>query len=160
MFQSAFALTEDRQIGWVGSDGGFEAVSDTGFALDLNVAADGTVWAIGTESGSNGNLIKYLLDFPNNKSDWKTLNTELGADQVMGRSKGQCVFLAPDQSVHIADTKGGHSQIIGAGAAMRVAALGDFPIDRGREKRIGPFCDQHATHGKAADSRCIQRVLW
>ncbi len=124
----AFAINQDQQVFWLDSDGNVQPVSDTGFALDLNCAQDGTVWVVSTESGPDGNVIKYLSGFPSNKSHWVSLDPSLGAEQVVGRRAGGCAYLAPDQSLHLADNQGHHSQIGLAGTALRVAALGSYPI--------------------------------
>jgi len=127
MAQTTFAVTQDNQVIWLDSDGNQEAVSPKDFALSVTCDIEGTIWIVSTDYGPNGNVIKYYQGFPN-QSKWVSLDASLGAIQVVGRSQGRCVFLAPDGSVHLADTSGGHSQITKLGTASSVAALGDFPI--------------------------------
>ncbi|HYX27118.1 MAG TPA: hypothetical protein VE863_01025 [Pyrinomonadaceae bacterium] len=128
MAQTTFAVTQDNQAIWLDSDGNQMVLSPKDFALSVTCDVEGTIWIVSTEWGPSGNVIKYYQGFPSKQSKWVSLDAKLGAIQVVGRSKGRCVFLAPDGSVHLADTAGGHRQITKLGAASFVAALGDFPI--------------------------------
>jgi hypothetical protein len=128
MAQTTFAVTQDNQVIWLDSDGDQLVISPKDFALSVTCDRDGTVWIVSTDYGANGNVIKYYQGFPSNQSKWVSLDAALGAIQVVGRSQGRCVFLAPDGSVHLADTTGAHRQITKRGGASFVAALGDFPI--------------------------------
>jgi hypothetical protein len=128
MTQTTFAVTQDNQVIWLDSDGNQEVLSPKDFALSVTCDADGTLWIVSTDYGPNGNVIKYYQGFPSNQSKWISLDPSLGASQVVGRSQGRCVFLAPDGSVHLANTSGEHCQITKLGAASFVAALGDLPI--------------------------------
>lgn len=128
MAQTAYAISPDRQVFWLDSDGNKIPLSSEGFALQINADTDATIWAVTTDVGPNGNTIQYLKGFPTNKSDWVALDRSLGADQVVGRTGGNCVFRAPDNSLHTADINGNHKQIAPAGTAQQVATLGGLPI--------------------------------
>ena len=128
MAQTTFAVTQDNQVIWLDSDGDQIVLSPKDFALSVTCDVEGTVWIVSTDYGPSGNVIKYYQGFPSKQSKWVSLDASLGAIQVVGRSKGRCVFLAPDGSVHLADTSGGHRQVTKLGGASYVAALGDFPI--------------------------------
>jgi len=128
MAETTFAVTQDNQVIWLDSDGNQEALSPKDFALSVTCDIEGIIWIVSTDYGPSGNVIKYYQGFPSNQSKWVSLDASLGAIQVVGRSQGRCVFLAPDGSVHLADTSGGHCQITKLGGASFVAALGDFPI--------------------------------
>ncbi len=128
MTQSAYAISADGQVSWIDSTGQNVPLSDKGFALQINSDYDGTLWAVTTDVGPNGNTIQYLKGFPENLSKWVSLDKSLGADQVVARTPGQCIFLAPDQSIHTADADGNHKQIAPAGTAQQIATMGNLPI--------------------------------
>jgi hypothetical protein len=128
MAQTTFAVTQDGQVIWLDTDGNQLVLSPKDFALSVACDAEGNVWVVSTEYGTNGNVIKCLKSFPANQSQWVSLDASLGAVQVVGRTGGRCVYLAPDGSVHLADLAGGHRQITPVGGASFVAALQNFPI--------------------------------
>lgn len=128
MAVTTFAITQDNQVIWLDSDGNQRSLSPKDFAIAVTCDAEGNVWVVSTEYGTNGNIIKCLQGFPGNQSQWVALDSALGAVQVVGRTQGRCVYLAPDGSVHLADLAGGHRQITKMGGASFVAAQGSFPI--------------------------------
>lgn len=128
MTQTAYTISADNQVAWIDSSGDRIPLSDKGFALQINSDVDGTIWAVTSDIGPNGNNIWYLKGFPENKSKWLPLDKSLGADQVVARTPGKCVFLAPDQSIHTADDAGNHEQIAPPGTAQQIATLNAYPI--------------------------------
>lgn len=113
----AYIVDGDGAVKSVDVDGKVELLSDTSFAREVSISANGTLWAI-SDDGVFGGAAVYV----NDGSGWTQLPEEITATKIGGGPKGHIAYItnAFGQLSKI-DKDGNYEQLTGEGFAREVS---------------------------------------
>ncbi len=104
----AWGINTENQVFAVDPENNIITKSDTGFAIDLGISEDGTLWALSQIPDPDGGGARIF--WSNGDGNWTEINTsDPGGVQITGTTAGNCIYRTFDGVLRTMDTAGNSS---------------------------------------------------
>lgn len=104
----AWGINTENQVFAVDTSNNLIMKSEPGFAIDLGISEDGTLWALSQIPDPDGGGAKIF--WSNGDGSWNEINTsDPGGVQITGTSAGSCIYRTFDGILRTMDTAGNGS---------------------------------------------------
>ena len=103
-----WTVNSSQEVWSIEPAGGNTQVSPSGFAHDICVGLDGSIWAVSTEVSQGGNTLKV---YDEGTKEWKSLPTPANATRIAVGLGGELYSVNVIGEVWLRQPKGGHVHI-------------------------------------------------